>query len=109
MDLTRGDLVAIALSGDYGKPRPAMVIQADAFAALPSVTVLPLTGTVHEAPLLRITVDPAPENGLRKRSQVMVDKASTVPRTKLGARLGRLDATTLRQVETALAVFLGLG
>ncbi len=105
----RGDLVTIALQGDFGKPRPALVIQADWFAAHASVTVLPVTSALVEAPLLRITVQPSPDNGLQKPSQVMVDKAMTVQRDKLGPAFGRIDADTLVEVERCLAVFLGLG
>jgi mRNA interferase MazF len=67
----RGDLVTIAMQGDYGKPRPALVIQSDQFDELASVTVLPVTGTLVAAPLLRITVQPSQRNGLQKPSQVM--------------------------------------
>lgn len=105
----RGDLVTVALQGDFGKPRPALVIQADWFAAHASVTVLPVTSALVEAPLLRITVQPSPDNGLQKPSQVMVDKAMTVQRNKLGPAFGRIDADTLVEVERCLAVFLGLG
>ena len=66
--MTRGDLVAIALTGDYGKPRPALLVQADAFAALPSVTVLPVTSEVSGEHLVRITVRPSRQNGLRSTS-----------------------------------------
>lgn len=104
----RGDLVTIALQGEFGKPRPALVIQADHFRQLGSVTVLPLTSAVIAAPLLRVSVSPSPDNGLRKPSQVMVDKAMTVKADKLGPTLGRLDADTLLQVERCLAVFLGI-
>ena len=105
----RGDLVTIALQGDFGKPRPALVIQADWFAAHASVTVLPVTSTLVEAPLLRVTLQPSPDNGLQKPSQVMVDKAITVQRDKLGPAFGRIDADALVEVERCLAVFLGLG
>ncbi len=104
----RGELVTIAIGGDYGKPRPALVIQSDAFADLPSVTVLRITSDLREWPLLRITVAPDPLNGLRMASQVMIDKAVTVPRTKLGPRIGRLESHALRTVDKALQVFLGL-
>lgn len=105
----RGDLVSIALQGDFGKPRPALVIQTDWFATHGSVTVLPVTGTLMEAPLLRVTVQPNADNGLQKTSQIMVDKVMTVPRDKLGPAFGRIDADTLLEVERCLAVFLGLG
>ncbi len=106
--MSRGDLIAVVLAGDYGKPRPALVVQADAFAGLPALSVLPLTSTVHDETLLRVTVSPNAENGLRAVSQVMVDKASTVGRGRTGGRMGRLDATTLRTVDAALARFPGL-
>lgn len=108
MEIARGDLIVIALTGDYGKPRPALVVQSDAFQDVPSVTVLPLSGDLHEAPLIRITVEPYAETGLTKRSQVMVDKAATIPRAKIGQRIGRADTATMRAVDTALAGFLGL-
>ncbi|HZU89672.1 MAG TPA: type II toxin-antitoxin system PemK/MazF family toxin [Stellaceae bacterium] len=106
--MSRGDFVTVALSGDYGKPRPALIIQADAFAALPSVTVLPLTSELHDWPLFRVTVEAEPHNGLEKRSQIMVDKAVTVPRMKIGRRIGSADAATLCAVDAVLAKFLGL-
>jgi mRNA interferase MazF len=109
MEVSRGDLVTIALPGDYGKPRPALVVQADAFQALASVTVLPLTSELHDWPLFRVTVGPSRTNGLRQASQVAVDKAATLPRAKIGRRIGHADHATMRAVDTALARFLGLG
>jgi len=104
----RGDLVTIAMQGDFGKPRPALVIQANHFSEHSSVTVLPITGTLVAAPLLRVTIQPTAENGLQKPSQVMVDKAMTVKRERVGPVFGRIDADTLVEVERCLAVFLGL-
>lgn len=104
----RGSLVTIAVSGDYGKPRPALVLQADAFAALDSVTVLPLTSTLVNSPLLRITLQPDSHNGLQSPSQIMVDKMVTVRRSKLGPAFGQVEAVTLQAVERALLVFLGI-
>lgn len=104
----RGDLVMIALQGDFGKPRPALIIQADQFSEHSSVTVLPLTSALVAAPLLRITVQPGVGNGLQKPSQVMVDKAITVKRDKVGLPFGRIDADALIEVERCLAVFLGI-
>jgi mRNA interferase MazF len=98
----------VALSGDYGKPRPAVVVQAVAFARLPSITVLPLTSDLQAEPLLRIGVQPNRTNGLQKSSQIMVDKISTVSRGRLGPRLGCLAADDLQLVDRALAVFLGI-
>ena len=104
----RGDIVTIAMQGDYGKPRPALVIQSNQFSEHTSATVLPLTSTLVEAPLLRVTIQPSAENGLRKPSQVMVDKVMTVKRDKLGPAFGRIDADTMVEVERCLAVFLGI-
>ena len=109
MDVTRGDIVTVALRGDQGKPRPALVVQADLFHALSAVTVLPLTGTVVPAFLLRVTVEPTVANGLTRTSQVMVDEIQTPSRNHVGAVVGRLDAALMRDVERALALFLGLG
>jgi mRNA interferase MazF len=106
--MTRGDLVTVAVSGDFGKPRPALVIQSDQFAETGTVTVLLISGTLVEAPLLRPTVDPSPDNGLRKSSQVQVDKVMTVRREKVGPPIGRLDDATLLAVTRSLALFLGL-
>ena len=108
MEVRRGDLVTIALPGDYGKTRPALVIQADTFRALPSVTVLRMTSELHDWPLFRITMAPRRSNGLQKRSQIMIDKAAAVPRDRIGQHIGRADAATMRAVDTALAGFLGL-
>ena len=107
--MRRGDLVTVAISGDYGKPRPALIVQADAYAEHPSITVLPLSSELYDMPLLRVTVEPGENTGLRLRSQVMVDKATTIPRAKAGSRIGRLDETTLANVDQALAAFLGVG
>lgn len=106
--MRRGDLVTIALQGDFGKPRPALVVQADVFAEHPSVTVLPVTSALVAAPLLRITLQPSADNGLLKPSQVMVDKALTVKRDKLGPAFGHIEADTMVEVERCLAVFLGI-
>jgi mRNA interferase MazF len=106
--MKRGDLVTIAVSGDYGKPRPALVVQADMFAVLPSITVLQLTSEVHDEHLIRIAVQPSAGNGLHKPSQVMIDRAMTVPRTKVGPVFGRLDDAGMLAVSRALGDFLGL-
>jgi mRNA interferase MazF len=108
MEMRRGDLVTIALSGDYGKPRPALIVQDDAFDRLTSVTVLRVTSELHDWPLFRITVEANRDTGLQRRSQVMVDKAATVPRSRIGQRIGCLDTKTLQAVNTALAKFFGI-
>lgn len=100
-------MIPVALNGDFGKPRPALVIQADDFGDTDTVTVLLVTSMIVPAPLLRITVDPTDANGLSKPSQIMIDKAMTVWRDKTGAPFGRLDASTMVEVQRCLAVFLG--
>lgn len=99
--------MTIALQGDYGKPRPALVIQSNLFSEHPSVTILPVTSELRDTPLFRLTLEPTPENGLQKRSQVMVDKAQTVLRDKIGGVFGRVDDGVLMTVNRALALFLG--
>ncbi|WP_308918170.1 type II toxin-antitoxin system PemK/MazF family toxin [Jannaschia sp. LMIT008] len=104
----RGDIVAAALPGDYGKPRPVLIVQSDTFLDCPSVTVLPLTSAIRDVDLTRQRVGPGPQNGLRLPSDVMIDKPVTIPRGKIGPRIGRLDAATLLEVDRRLAVFLGI-
>jgi len=106
--MMRGALVTVAVQGDFGKPRPALVIQADRFNEHASVTILPVSSTLLAAPLLRVTLAPSAENGLQKPSQVMIDKAMTVKRDKLGPAFGRIGADALVEVERCLAVFLGI-
>ena len=96
------------MQGDSGKPRPAVVIQADWFDALPTVVVLPLTSSLLDAAVTRIDVAPSDENGLRVPSQIAVDRPQTVRRAKLGPTIGRLDNDVMLAVHRALAVFLGL-
>lgn len=105
--MKRGDLVTIALKGDYGKPRPALVIQSDFFNEHPSTTVLPVTSELRQAPLFRIEVQPSPVNGLKKPSQVMVDKVQTVPAEKIGQVIGHLEDATMVTINRALALWLG--
>ena len=107
--MKRGDLVTVAAKGHYsGRPRPALIVQADLFAELGSVTVCLLSSELIEAPLLRLTVDPSPLNGLENRCQIQIDKLVTVPRNKLGTRIGSLDHETRVRVERSLALFLGI-
>jgi len=108
MEVRRGDLIVLAMPGDYGKPRPAIVVQDDAFSSLNSVTVMPLTGTLRNSPLIRLTVEPTPENGLQRRSQVMIDKMGTADRGRIRQRIGRIDGQTMQAADAALIRFLGL-
>jgi mRNA interferase MazF len=104
----RGDFVTIAMPGDLGKPRPALVIQANQFDKHATVTVLLVSSKLIDAPLFRITVQPNELNGLKTTSQVMVDKIMTVKRDKLGPSFGRLDQDLQIEVERSMAVFLGI-
>ena len=106
--MKRGDFVTVAMQGDFGKPRPALVIQADHFDEGATLTVLPVTSTLLAAPLLRIAVQPSAASGLQKSSQVMVDKAMTVKRDKVGQAFGCIDTDVLVEIERCLAVFLGI-
>ena len=105
--MVRGDLVTVILPGAYGKPRPALVIQSDFFSEHPSVTILPVTSELRQTPLFRVTVKPSVGNGLSRPSQVMVDKAHTIPREKIGKTFGRLEEDVIMAVNRALALFLG--
>jgi len=109
MDMKRGDLVSVVLAGAYGKPRPALVIQSDLFQKHPSITILPITSQLRPIETFRVAAEPTNKNGLRAPSQIMVDKAHTIPRDKAGDPFGELEARTLTAVNRALAVFLGLG
>ena len=106
--MTRGDFVTVALQGEFGKPRPALVVQSDQFAAHQTVTVLPVTSATVDAPLLRVTIAPNTANGLRTLSQIMIDKIVTVMRAKVGPSFGELDAERMLEVERLLALFLGI-
>ncbi len=107
--MQRGDLITVALRGDAGKPRPALVIQANHFADLATVVVLPLTSTLLDLPLVRVTVEPTPATGLQHPSQVMISRPQFVPRAKLGPVIGAIDAVTLLEVTRRLASLLGIG
>src|SRR5512141_1597070 len=101
--VSRGDLVTVILPRSYVKPRPALVIQSDFFSEHPSVTILPVTSELRQTPLFRVTVKPSAENGLSKPSQVMVDKAHTIPREKIGETFGHLEDDVMLAVNRALA------
>ncbi|MFD4265048.1 type II toxin-antitoxin system PemK/MazF family toxin [Rhodococcus sp. NPDC058481] len=107
--MRRGDIYTAAARGAYtGKPRPVVIIQDGRFDATASVTICPMTTNPVDAPLIRIAVDPTPTTGIDLPSRIMVDKVSTVPRTSLGERLGRISDDDLVRLDRALIVFLGL-
>lgn len=93
---------------DAGKPRPAVILQDDAFDATASVTVCPFTTHAVEAPLMRLPIDPSERNGLRVASHLMIDKVTTVSKTKMESRIGRFSDEDLVRVNRAVLVFLGL-
>jgi len=105
----RGDLVVVAMQGDYGKPRPALVVQSDLFNEThASITVAPVTSTIVDTPLFRVTVEPSRRNGLRLVSQIMVDKVTTVRRQRLGQTIGRVEEEVMLRVSRALALWFGI-
>ncbi len=106
--MRRGDLVTVAISGDFGKPRPALIVQSDHFPETETTTLLLISSTLVDAALLRLTIKPSARNGLRLPSQVMIDKAMTVRREKLGPVFGHLEDEALVSVTRLLAVFLGI-
>ena len=104
-----GEIWTIAGGSDYAaKPRPAVVVQDNAFDATSSITICTFTTDDTEAPLFRIPIKPTAQNGLRARSQLMVDKITTVPKTKIGSRIGVLDDQDVVRLNRAMLVFLGM-
>jgi mRNA interferase MazF len=105
----RGEIWTAAGGKDYaGKPRPVVIVQDDRFDATASVTICAFTTDPADAPLLRLPVEPNERNGLRAPCRLMVDKITTVPKTKLGSRLGQLDDEEMLRLNRAMMVFLGL-
>lgn len=105
--MKRGDFVTIAMQGNLGKPRPALILQSDRFDEHATITILPVTSTIVNAPLFRITIEPNETNGLNKPSQVMVDKTMTVVKEKVGKPFGKIEKNTMLEIERCLAVFFG--
>ena len=105
----RGDLITVAIQGDFGKPRPALVIQSDLFNEThPTVMLCLLSSDLRDAPLFRLTIAPTPENGLKLNSQIQIDKVMTVLRETIGPSFGHLDDATMLKVNRALALFMGI-
>ena len=107
--MRRGDVVLVAAAGDYGKPRPAVIVQTD---ALPdthaSVIVCQMTSDLADAPAFRVAIAPSAENGLRVESQVMADKPVTIRRSRVSRQIGRLGDDDVTRLNTALAFVMGL-
>jgi mRNA interferase MazF len=107
--VTRGEIWTIAGGAAYaGKPRPAVIIQDDAFDATDSIVVCPLTTDPTLAPALRLAVQPTDTNGLQAPCRLMIDKVTAVPRTRLRQHVGALETTEMLHLSRALVVFLGL-
>lgn len=107
--MKRGEIWTVSGGGDYaGKPRPVVIVQDDAFLETNSITICPFTSNPQDEPLLRIAVKTTPDNGLSNVSRIMIDKITSVPKSKLGSRIGRLSDQDLLRVNRALIVFLGL-
>ena len=104
-----GRFVTVAKAGDYGKPRPALIVQSDLFTELPSAVVCPLTTMIRrDADLFRVDVQPSVENGLRSPSQIAVDKMTVVPASKIGEVIGKADEALMLRIDRALALFIGI-
>jgi mRNA interferase MazF len=107
--LKRGEIWTVAGSKDYaGKPRPAVIVQDDRFDATGSITICAITTDRSEAPLFRIVIQPSDQNKLTTTSRLMVDKITTIPKNKLGSRIGHLVAADMARVNRATLIFLGL-
>ena len=106
--MKRGAIVTVAASGYAGKPRPAVILQSDAFDGTDSVTVCLLTTTAVDAPLIRLPIEPSPSNGLQQPSWLMIDKIVTVRRSQVDQRIGELAAQDMVRLNRAVLVFLGL-
>lgn len=109
MEIKRGDVVVCVFSREHGKPRPGVVVQSDLFNAQhPSLTLCPITTTQREAPLFRLSIAPSSANGLRKRSQIAIDKMSAVKVARVQAVIGRLSDAEMEAVNAALMLWLNL-
>ncbi|MBJ7417673.1 MAG: type II toxin-antitoxin system PemK/MazF family toxin [Niveispirillum sp.] len=107
--MKRGDVVVVVATGDYGKPRPAIIVQTDLLPeTYASVIICQMTSQRVDTPDFRVTIAPSPENGLREPSQVMVDKPVTIRCDRVGQVIGRLNAAQMAQVNTAIALVMGL-
>src|SRR6516162_8884407 len=107
--MRRGNIWSVAGGKDYsGQPRPVVIVQDDSFDATASITICAFTTDVTEAPLFRLPVEPNDRNGVLATSRLMVDKITTIPKSRLGAQIGRLDDDDMLRLNQAILVFLGL-
>lgn len=108
MGITRGDVVTVVLASEYGKPRPAVIVQSDIFQTKDSVVVVPMTTDLRpNSVLFRKRVIPSEANGLELESEMMIDKISAIPRAKVGKTIGRLQPEEMADLKETLALFLG--
>jgi mRNA interferase MazF len=109
MEIARGDIVVAVLPGDYGKGRPAIVVQSDAFNAThASIVVCPITSHLVEAPLFRVSLAPSDGTRLEAPSQVTIDKMMAIKRDRIASVVGRVDAVTMRGIDHALQLWLAI-
>jgi mRNA interferase MazF len=107
--MRRGEIWTVAGGKDFaGKPRPVVIVQDDRFDATSSITICTFATDPTDAPLFRLVVEPNPSNGLRAPCRLMVDKITTVAKSKIGSRIGRLDDKDILRLNRAILVFLGL-
>ncbi len=106
--MRRGDIIIVAPPSEFGKPRPAVVIQADLAMDGETVTFLPITSDLEHFVKIRVPLMPDPMNGLRKPSEVMIERIQTMSLRRIGGIIGQIDRKTMNAVESALMVHLGL-
>ena len=107
--MKRGEIWTAAAGVDYaGKPRPVVIVQDDRFHGTNSITICAFTSDPADAPLFRIAIEPSDINGLKTTSRLMVDKLTTIPKHRLGARIGRLADDDMLRLNRAMVIFLGL-
>ena len=110
LEITRGDVVVSSSPGDFGKPRPALVVQSDLFNPThSSIVICPITSHLVDAPLFRLSISPSRENGLKTESQIMVDKITAVRREHIAKKIGRINEAEATLVERALSIWLEIG
>ena len=109
INIIRGDIVICVVQGDYGKGRPALVVQSDLFNPThASLTICPITSHLVESPLFRISLSPLPNNGLQKTSQIMIDKITSIKKEKIHQKLGNITPIELQAVDESLKIWLNI-
>lgn len=106
--MKRGDVVTVALSGDYGKPRPAVIIQSDRLAEMDSVLICFVTSDLRDAAFYRVDIDPTDENGLKVKSQIQADKIFAAPRSRIGKTVGAIETDKLERLNAAIGLAVGI-